>query len=253
LLLDVEPGRERAVREHLNRFLISEDAEVADVTATLALFSLVGPRARDALNAALGAPIADLDEHQHLRTPGGWTIVGTRLGAHSGFDILAASESSSELLDMLLARGQASGLRAVSEDALEVVRVEAGVPRCGAELNEDTSVAEAGLAERAISYSKGCYVGQEAVARSTQRGLQRRRLAGLRFSEGTLPATGASLFASPDKAVSVGQVTSAVLSPSLGAIGLAYLRRELLASGTELLLEDDRRASVVALPFPFSP
>jgi tRNA-modifying protein YgfZ len=108
-------------------------------------------------------------------------------------------------------------------DAWEVARVEAGMPRFGREFDADSMPAEAGLEERAISFTKGCYPGQEPVARLHYRGHANRGLRGLRFADGQLPAVGAAVRAGDRD---VGRVGTAVVSPAYGPIALAILRRE---------------------------
>ena len=135
----------------------------------------------------------------------------------------------------------------VGHAALNILRTEAGIPWYGAELNEQTLPPEAGLEQRAISYTKGCYLGQEIVERIRSRGHVNRKLVGLVLGGASLPAAGAKLRRDGKE---VGHVTTAVHSPTLGrAIALGYVRREHLEPGTRLEVEGGGTAEVTTLPF----
>jgi folate-binding protein YgfZ len=166
----------------------------------------------------------------------------------SGFDIYIDREGAASLREQLLA----AGAMAASDATAEVLRVEAGRPKFGADMNTDTIPLEAGIEDRAISLTKGCYVGQEVIVRVLHRGHGRvaRRLVGLLLSDGSSPAKGDAVV-SGDK--QVGEVTSAVVSPMMGApIALAYVQRDHTTVGTELIVKSSQGASsarVHALPF----
>ncbi len=132
----------------------------------------------------------------------------------------------------------------MSEAAAEIVRVEHGRPRYGIDLDESTIPQEAGLNERAVSFTKGCYVGQETVARLHYRGKPNRHLRGLRLSEPSEPGAALALGER-----SVGSLGSSVLSPRLGPIGLALVRREAEPGATVSVGEHGASAVVVELPF----
>ena len=137
-----------------------------------------------------------------------------------------------------------AGAVEVSPEAVEIVRVEAGVPRFGAEMDTATMPAEAGIVEDAVSFTKGCYIGQETVARLHYKGRPNRHLRGLKLSGAATP--GAALRLGEKE---VGTLGGAVVSPALGPIGLAIVRRE-AEPGAELTVgEDGVTAEVVALPF----
>ena len=156
-------------------------------------------------------------------------------------------------LDLLFEAGVANGVRAalvdagvveVSLGAAEIVRVEHGRPRYGMDLDETTIPQEAALNERAVSFTKGCYVGQETVARLHYKGKPNRYLRGLRLSEPVEP--GAELRLGER---TVGRLGSSVLSPVLGAIGLALVRREAEPGATLEVGESGATATVLELPF----
>ena len=248
LLLDTEPGREAAVREFLEKHLVSEDVEVSDRTAPFALLSLLGPASAEVVSATLGGTRPHLDEHQHLERED-LLVVGTRLGALTGLDLFVPMARACAVTGALLERGKPLCLAPVGARAVEILRVEAGVPRFGAEMGEETIPLEANLGERAISFTKGCYIGQEVIARASYRGGVRRRLVGLRLESGAMPGRGASLVRAPGETKPAGELATAVVSPRLGAIALGYARREFQAPGTELFAADGARLRVCALPF----
>ena len=150
-------------------------------------------------------------------------------------------------VDAKIATALTAGAAGIDFAAVEVMRIEAGEPRWGAELTEDVIPLEAGLRERAISESKGCYTGQEVIIRILHRGHVNRHLRGVLLGTNELPARGAELMRVEDKKV-VGAITSSCMSPLLGqAIGLAYVRREVVPPAQLRL--GDRDVSVVELPF----
>lgn len=252
LLIDTEPGRGAPIAEFLNHHLISEDAEVADASGSLAVLTFLGPRAVEAASRAVGRDLGPLEELEirELRDDRSDRFaVGAPLAGAPGVDLFVPLARASETFAQALEASRSLGILPVGARALEVLRIEAGVPRFGPDMGEETIPLEANLAERAISYNKGCYVGQEVIARATFRGGVRRRLAGLAFDGEPLPAAGTELFAAGPDARPAAQTLSAASSPRFGAIALAYVRREHLAEGTELTAKDGRKARVRALPF----
>ncbi len=248
--IDAETHRGEALLAHLSHFIIMEDCEVRDISPELAVLALVGPKARETarhLFRAPGptlAPLADYAQSE-VRAPAlaelpvvaiGWPDLGL-----PGIAFWINPNMADQVWEAL----RLAGAVPMGFDAAEILRVEAGRPRDGAELDEDVIPLEAGL-EAEISDSKGCYLGQEIIARVSHRGHVNRKLAGFTLS-GELPALPAPL--SRDGKV-VGELRSAVRSASLGRnIGLGYLRRELLAPGTEVSLADGQAATVTAVPF----
>lgn len=252
ILVDTEPGRGAPIGEFLNHHLISEDAEVADACHSLAVLSFLGPRALEAASRAVGQDLGHIEELElrDLRDDHADRFaLGAPLGGAPGIDLFLPLAHARAFFERALEAGRPAGLIPVGAKALEVLRVEAGIPRFGPDMGEETIPLEANLAERAISFNKGCYVGQEVIARATFRGGVRRRLSGLAFDDGPLPPAGTELFAAGPDARPAAQTLSAVASPRFGPIALAYVRREHLAEGTELAVKDGRKARVRALPF----
>ena len=190
--------------------------------------------------AALGRPPGASERLQPFEREGasGWALPqGLRL---SGLDLLVPAASLPGVFERLLDAGAVPA----GFDALEVLRVERGTPRYGADLDEKTIPLEAHL-QRAISYEKGCYIGQEVIARATFRGHVNRQLIGLSFD--AAPALRSDLYAGERR---VGVVTSAVHSPVFGPIGLGYAHRDVAQPGTALSLATGAGlATVRALPF----
>lgn len=234
VLLDCERPALQAVFDVLRRALVGWKAELRKRTLQEACLSLVGPRAR----AVAGAEDMPAAEHAHRAAAIGGAQVRVAV-TDLGLDVLCAAEDASAVRAALLAAGAVE----VAEAAAEVVRVESGRPRHGVDLDETVIPEEAGLNDRAVSFTKGCYVGQETVARLHYKGRPNRHLRGLRLSAPAAPGTPLRL---GDR--EVGQLTSVVVSPRFGPIGLALVRRE-AAPGTTLDAGDGVGAEVVELPF----
>jgi tRNA-modifying protein YgfZ len=231
--VDLEPAPKDQALRHLTMYSIGRDATVADATADRALLSVIGPRAAEI------AATPPLPEFANEAT----TIAGTRalaVGTRDGIDLFCAAADRDRLLATLVEAGAVE----VAPEAAEIVRVEAGVPRFGFEMDAGTMPAEAAIVEDAVSFTKGCYIGQETVARLHYKGKPNRHLRGLRLSGAAAP--GAALKLGEKE---VGTLGGAVVSPALGPIGLAIVRRE-AEPGAELSVgEDGVTAEVVALPF----
>jgi folate-binding protein YgfZ len=231
--VDLEPAPKDQALRHLTMYSVGRDVAVADATAERALLSLIGPRAAEV------AATPPLPEFANEST----TIAGIparAVGTRDGIDLFCAAEDR----DRLLAAVTEAGAVEVTPEAVEIVRVEAGVPRFGAEMDAGTMPAEASIVEDAVSFTKGCYIGQETVARLHYKGKPNKHLRGLKLSAAAAP--GAALRLGEKE---VGTLGGAVVSPALGPIGLAIVRRE-AEPGAELTVgEDGVTAEVVALPF----
>jgi folate-binding protein YgfZ len=231
--VDTEAVALPGVLRHLTMYSIGRDVNVADVTAEMAILSLIGPRAVEI------AGTAALPEYANEAG----SLAGVELlavGTREGIDLVCAVTDAERLREALLAAGAVE----VGAEAAEILRVEAGVPRFGAEMTSETMPAEAGIVEDAVSFTKGCYIGQETVARLHYKGRPNRHLRGLRLSA---PAEQGTALLLGDK--EVGRIGSAVVSPAFGPIALAILRRE-AEPGAELAVgEDGVTARVVDVPF----
>ncbi|MGH7407707.1 MAG: YgfZ/GcvT domain-containing protein, partial [Candidatus Methylomirabilales bacterium] len=179
-------------------------------------------------------------------------VVATPFLGVPGFDLLLPAEAAAAVARGLSEAVKAVGGRPVGHAAFETVRVEAGTPWYGLDFDENNLPQEAGLETTAVSFTKGCYIGQETVARIHFRGHVNRRLTGLALQGERLPARGSRVLKGEAE---VGRVTSAVRSPARGApVALAVLRREVGEPGTSLTVEaDGTRLAAEVVPLPFAP
>jgi tRNA-modifying protein YgfZ len=236
LLLITERVALQALFDQIRRGAIGWEAELHKRTVQQGLLSVIGPRAREVVP---GAALLPMEEHGNVSaTVDGASVllVGTDLGV----DVVCAAEDTAPVHDALVRAGAV----AVDEAAAEAVRVESGRPRYGIDLDATTIPQEAGLNHRAVSFTKGCYVGQETVARLHWRGKPNRHLRGLQLSE---PVPGGAALRLGERAV--GHVASAVVSPVHGPIALALVRREAGPGDTLEVGDGDAIAVVVELPF----
>lgn len=256
LLLDFEPGLAAKITERLGKFVVADDAQMVDVTPHYGLLSMQGPKAA-AVAGALGVfPAVPEKTFQSVKASDAlwgdvYLVNLPRIGS-AGFDLFVPVAAMGAVADKLIAAAKQSGGRACGWNALELARIEAGIPRFGADMDESNLPQEAGIESRAVSFTKGCYIGQEVINRIRTMGQVSRVLRGLRLPDvlPVLPARGDKLFHDGKE---VGQITSAAASPGLSAnIALGYVRKECNASGTELTLRNDSGewpVTVVALPF----
>jgi tRNA-modifying protein YgfZ len=235
LLLDTERVALQSLFDMIRRFKVGFDVQLHKRTLERGLLSLIGPDSE----AIAGA--SSLGEAEHANAPLQIDeVAALAVRTDAGVDLLCDASDVAALRTHLLDRG-ATG---VSEQAAECLRVESGRPRYGVDMDESTIPQEAGLNERAVSFTKGCYVGQETVARLHYRGKPNRHLRGLRLSREA--ATGERLLLGERE---VGRLGSVAASPTLGPIALALVRRE-ASPGTVVRVGDDgATADVQELPF----
>jgi tRNA-modifying protein YgfZ len=228
LWLDSEAIGHAVLRHMLVTYTLGRDVQWEDLTEDHAILSLIGP------GADLLAPEAPPPGEHSLTDSGAGLWVRTDLG----LDVLCGARRADELRAEL-------GVEEVSEEAAECLRIESGRPRLGIDMDAETMPQEAGINERAVDFEKGCYVGQETVARLHWRGKPNRHLRGLRLSE---PVERRTEILLGDKVV--GRVSSACVSPRFGPIALALVRRE--ASPGDTVHVGAAEAEVVELPFAAS-
>jgi tRNA-modifying protein YgfZ len=255
LLLDTERVALQELFDMIRRFKVGYEVELHKRTLERGLLSLIGPgservagivgaaepEADGAGSKANGPPTTPLPAEEHANTPvqiDGVPALAIRTDV--GIDLLCDAADTERLRKVLLARGAP----AVSEQTAECVRVESGRPRYGIEIDQSTIPQEAGLNERAVSFTKGCYVGQETVARLYYKGKPNRHLRGLRLSAPV--ESGAELRLGERN---VGHVGSVALSPALGPIALALVRREAAPGETVQVGDSGITAQVSELPF----
>jgi tRNA-modifying protein YgfZ len=231
--VDTEPEGLEPARRHLQMYKIGRQVEVEDLTAERAILALIGPRSAE---IAATPPLPELASAQ-VAVAG---IECLAAGTTGGLDLIAAAGDAERLRAALFDAGAAE----VSPKATEILRVEAGIPRFGAEMGPESMPAEAGIDATAVSFTKGCYIGQEPVARLHYKGRPNRHLRGLLLSA---PAAGGESLHLGEK--EVGRIGTACVSPAHGPIALAVVRRE-AEPGAELTVgEDGVTAHVTDLPF----
>jgi folate-binding protein YgfZ len=244
--LDVAAAAAALVLETLDRYIVADDVELADRSADFDRLGLEGPAVFDiARGLSPGLELLEPDACTDFDL-GDSTAAVARFGwsGEAALQFFAPAGMGALLADRLVDAGASAGLLEADGEVLETLRIEAGIPRFGAELDESVLPAEAGL-ERAIAIDKGCYTGQEVVERMRSQGQPSHRLVGL-------VAAGEEAFV-PGEALSsggksVGEVTSACRSDGIGSIALAFVRRAFTEPGTRLEAAG-RDASVASLPF----
>ena len=241
--LETESAAVAGVIARLEKFVIADDVALRDETASWARLALEGDGAR-ALVARLGATVPAAEHGETDVQLAGAACVLARFGFTHAEALQLFVPRGNE--DAVIATLVAAGAEPASETDFEIARVEAGTPWLGRELDESVLPAEARLDGRAVAVDKGCYTGQEVVARMRSRGRHSHLLVGLRLTTGALPALPSALTSERGEA---GSVTSAVGSPRFGAIALGFVQAPLAEPGTKLALADGGEAEVVALPF----
>jgi folate-binding protein YgfZ len=230
--IDTEAIATDAVSRHLDMYRVGREVEVTDVGPDWTILSVIGPASSQA--SGIGSIPA---EHSQLPPDGDGTIA---VGTAEGVDLLVPAPHANRVRDSLGRAGAAE----VSEEAAEILRVEAGRPRFGMDMTSETIPQEAGINERAVSFTKGCYIGQETVARLHYKGKPNRHLRGLRLSE---PAASGDAIQAGER--ELGRVGTAVVSPARGAIALAVVRREVSPGDQVEVGERGLAAEIVEVPF----
>jgi tRNA-modifying protein YgfZ len=255
ILMDMEGSVAALVRDRLSQFMFSEDVDVHDLTASTAQPGVYGPLAGDVVAAAcrsLGSSVEGKSpEPQIIRVDVAGSPVyllrSDDVGV-AGYDVIAPAKIAPSVQQALRDAGAVD----IDEATAEITRIEAGRPRFGVDMDEDTIPLEAGIEDRAISLTKGCYVGQEIIIRVLHRGHGRvaRRLVGMVFDQAApVPRRGDAVVAG---AREIGRVTSAAYSPRLASpIALGYVHRDFVEPGTAVEV-GGRAGNVAPLPFVVS-
>ncbi len=241
-LLDVLEPAFGAVSTNLEKFIIMDDCTLQDRSSQRQVIGLWGPKAAEVLTQLGAAPLpgayGSFRQHDDAQI-----IFDDRMGI-DGFELHVPDA------DPWMQKLSDAGAASISEEALEVLRVEAGVPVDGQDIDDDTIPMEARL-EAALNFKKGCYVGQEVIARATNLGGVKHILVGLQITGDEKPAVGSAIHLADDKVT--GELTSVVFSPTLGKlIGLGYVRKADEAPGTKLkVVSGDVSAEAVISGLPF--
>jgi len=248
-LIDTEAATSEQVLKTVQRFTFAGDFQVEDLMNTTALLTLQGAQSQQIIASVFGEQAAALSQFQVVRA--NWsnasvTVMRSSHTSEDGFDLFLPAAAAAEVWQALIN----ANARPVGYDALEVLRVEAGQPRYGIDMDETNVVSETGL-DDAISFTKGCYIGQEIIARIKYRGHVAKKLTGILFT-GQVGITAQAKIRSVDDK-EIGRVTSVVYSPRLKrSIALGYVKYDYLAAETEVkvVFEDQElKAKVVELPF----
>jgi folate-binding protein YgfZ len=242
LWLQLPPGQEEAVASHLRKYVLADRVEIRGLEDIVPI-SLVGPRAVEILGEAELPPEGDW---RHVRSIVQGTEVELQRTARVGPEahtLWVSTSSAGQLFERLL---ESPAVKPAGFGALEILRTAAGIPRFGRDFGPENFPQETG-ADEAVSYTKGCYLGQEVVARIHYRGGVQKTLRGLAFPAGSNPQPGAPLLFEGRE---VGRATTVVESIALGhPIGLSILHRRAAATGTRLDLPGGGTAEVRDLPF----
>ena len=252
-LIDTEPATHERVLKTIERFTLAGDFRVTDITGQTVMLSVQGKKAVNVVRLVMGDEAPNLAAQQAMKIPpqqgevaSEVTVIRATHTAADGVDLLVNSEQASSLWDALVI----AGARPSGYDAFEILRIEAGVPRYGVDMDETNVVTEVALDE-AVSYTKGCYVGQEIIARIKYRGHVARKLTGLLFDQAVTVEANASIKSQDQK--DIGRITSSTYSPHLGrTVALGYLKYDYLAPGTGVKVISDAEefeAKVTELPF----
>jgi tRNA-modifying protein YgfZ len=232
--LDLEMGPSAAVLKHLRTYSVGREVTIDDVGESWRMVSVIGPRAADLTDFAGLSP----EYAQRFRDWDGTEVLG--VATDLGVDLIVRAGVIGAVEQLL----RDAGIAEVREEAAEILRVESGRPRFGADMGPESMPAEAGIVGRAVDFDKGCYIGQEPVARLHYRGKPNRTLRGLRLSAPV--ASGEPLLLGEKE---VGRVGTACLSPALGPIALAIVRREANPGDRLAVGDGETTAEIAELPF----
>jgi folate-binding protein YgfZ len=244
-LIDTEPATHLKVLELLSRFTLAGDFRVTDATEEIATLSVQGQGAANIVRAVLGDLAADLERGKVLTVPfreSTVTLICATHTAEAGFDLFVSADKSSELQRALIDAGAV----VVGEDASEILRIEAGIPHYGVDMDETTVLSETNL-DDAISFTKGCYIGQEIIVRIMHRGHVAKKLTGLIFEGQEKIESGTKVLSDNDQ--EIGRITSSTISSRMQrAIALGYVKYDYLAAGTKIKVAETTGV-VAELPF----
>jgi folate-binding protein YgfZ len=250
--LDVDRRWVAQAIAHLDRYIITEEVTLADRSGDLARIALLGPESTgicESLGVHDAGAMASLNSVRVKLAGKQRLMVRHDFAGVFGMEIYVEAAEAAQCWESFLEMGQPPGLRPIGRSAVHVLRVEAGIPASGEDIDEEVLPAETGQIERGISYVKGCYLGQEVIERMRSRGSQARTLVGLHFTDNLDITPGTSLMIDGN---TVGRLTSVCRSYALHTtIGLGYVKTPHGHPGTRVTLAGDPRveAEVAALPF----
>ncbi len=235
LLADAGEATAAKVKDILDRFIITEEVQLQDSGIDNVHITVQGPKSAQTLKEIVGIDVRDLKPLEHRTLGPSWIIARDRTG-QGGYDIILPRDESEAVWQAFLLKGGELSVRPVGQKALDILRLEAGLPKYGVDVDENTIVLEAGYKE-AISFTKGCYMGQEVVARATHIGRVNKQLVKIEIEAKEVPSVRSKLSSDGRDA---GFLTSAAFSPGFGkVVGLAYANRDFAKEGTRLSLESE--------------
>ena len=245
IIIDVRNDLLGKTIQTLEKYIVMDEVYLEDISETKRHFSLQGPRSLDLLQALFGSSGPSTQygmQEREWEDQVVWLIRKDQI-SKLGFEIILPLPVGDRLQQAILEKGERLGLQRVSEDVLEILRVESKLPRYGVDMDENRYPMEAQLHE-AISLTKGCYIGQEVVAKATHVGGVANLLMGLKFKDSLIPPKDSPV---KDGDKQIGIITSAVFSPRLGCpIALAYLKRPFARAGKQYHVDTDEREGLAA-------
>ena len=252
LYLDFWEHLKDKIVAHLNRYLVADEVEIADRSGEYATLSLQGPNAEALLrtiSAATDLPMT-MAHHAMINLEGAAVcVIRASYTSEPGFDLIIPNAALESVARRLTDAGKPAGVQWVGEDAQNLLRVEASIPYYGIDFSEDNLLLEVGL-DHAVSFNKGCYLGQEVVERIRSRGHVNRKLCGLLLDGEAAAESGDGIQFDGRE---IGRVTSSVVSPQLKRpVALGYVNKDFWAPGSAVAINRDGtsiRAVVTALPF----
>ena len=250
--IETNPETISSLYQELDKYLIADDVTIEDFTERTGAVGVHGPKSAELLQEVYGLDVRDLPEyHSVVHEINGRRIICARANetGEVGYNLCTTSEATEWLWDTILTKGRTFDVQPVGLTALNALRIEAGIPRYGAELDDSVFPGEAEL-EHAVSFEKGCYIGQEIVARMKYRGHPNRLLRGFEIVGDIIPQRGDLVF---DGDKEIGWITSAVVSPTLGkTIGLGYVRIAFTDEGSQVEIETaEERVDAIVQLLPF--
>ena len=256
LWLDIDREFLDLARRHLDKYTITEDVTIRDRSDDFVRLGLAGQHAAAVLaetGTAQASAMAVLDSTELAWSGTKMIMFRNDFCGTQAFELFVPADKAVEFWKMLTDRSTPSGVTPVGDDAVEIRRIEAGIPRSGREINQDVLPAETDQLQRAVSFNKGCYLGQEVVERMRSRDVVARQLVGLRIDGSLVPPCGAALQDQEGK--SVGILTSTCRSIALGCpIGLGYVKSVAGKAGSALrVVWDNTAADTVVAALPFVP
>ena len=252
VFLEMEPQRVGPISEALSRYIVTEDVGLEDVSGQDAIITVAGPLSPELMSGLIGSSFAESlpfqSKHGKIdELP--LTVVSVRHGPGPGFDVYVAPDRATDILQRLSELDRTGDTRLAGHRTMDTRRIEIGNPLFGLDMDDSHLLLEASLLS-AVSFNKGCYIGQEYVARLAHRGHLNRKLVGLKLMGTVVPTHDDEIVAANR---SIGKVTSATLSPALGCpIAFAYVHRDFFDAGTAVTVKNnsgDLPAKVTDLPF----